>query len=441
VKTLRIVAAESLAGRKLRARIAARFDAVLDPKIEREVARILKSIRREGEPALLARARALDGSSASTVGELALAPLPEDRGWTNVSDELKSAVELAIANVEAFHRAERDARGSGFRLERGGAVLEEIVRPLRRVGIYVPGGRASYPSTAIMTVALARVAGVAEIAVSTPPSTYRGSAMLRYTLDRLGVAEIWGLGGAQAVVAMACGCGEIRRVDAVVGPGNAWVTAAKRLVQGLVAIDGLMGPSEVVIVAGADADPELVAADLLAQAEHDPRASALLVTTSRKLARETAAALERRCDALESRDTARESLRRYGGALLVDDLDAAVALAAELSPEHLQLVGAEIERGADRFDVAGAVFVGASTPEVFGDYVAGPSHVLPTCGTARFASGLSVATFERRLHRIRVADAATAAEWGAAAERLATAEGLPAHAAAARARASSGGSA
>jgi histidinol dehydrogenase len=279
-----------------------------------------------------------------------------------------------------------------------------------------------------MTVVPARIAGVASLAVATPARSYREQPALRYTLARLGVDEIWGVGGAAAIAALAHGCGAIARVDVVAGPGNAWVTAAKRMVAGAVAIDGLMGPSEVVIVAGADASPRLVAADLLAQAEHDPRASAILITTSRRLARSVAAEIDRQLSGLATAETARAALAKYGGALLVGGIDEAVALAAELAPEHLQLVGREIEAAAERFEVAGAIFVGERTPEVFGDYLAGPSHVLPTCGTARFSSGLSVATFERRMHRVQVTDPRCAVRWAAAAAALARSEGLPAHA-------------
>lgn len=431
---LRVLPAESLGGRRLRQRIAGRLETVLDAKVEKAVRRIVTGIRKGGDAALLEAARTYDGFAAAGFADLRLAPLTEERGWPNITPEIRAAVELAIANVERFHRAQLAAGGDGFVVDSPGMTLAEIVRPLDRVGLYVPGGRASYPSTAIMTVVPARVAGVREIAVATPARTYLDQPVLRYTLAQLGVEEIWGVGGAHAVAAFAYGTESLRRVDAIAGPGNAWVTAAKRLVAGAVAIDGLMGPSEVVIVAGEDADAEWVAADLLAQAEHDPRAAALLVTTSRALAKRVAAAIERQLPALATAETARASLRGYGGALLVGDLEAAVALAEEIAPEHLQLVGAGVEARAESFRNAGAVFVGACTPEVFGDYVAGPSHVLPTCGTARFASGLSVENFRRRTHRLEVHDAATAGRLAAASAALARAEGLPGHAAAAAAR-------
>jgi histidinol dehydrogenase len=302
--------------------------------------------------------------------------------------------------------------------------------------VYVPGGRAAYPSTVVMTVVPARIAGVKEIAVATPPRAYQSNPALRYTLERLGIAEVWGMGGAHAVAAFAYGTESVRRVDKIVGPGNAWVTAAKKLVAGDVAIDGIAGPSEVVILAdGSDpaVEPGDVAADLLAQAEHDPRAAAVLITADGKLAKKVAREVEAQLAGLATAATARASLAAFGVALVVPAMEDAAALADRVAPEHLQLVGAAAEALAGRIANAGAVFLGPSTPEVFGDYIAGPSHVLPTCGSARFASALGVEDFLRRSHRVRFSRTA-AAHRAAAAAILADAEGLPAHAAAARRR-------
>jgi histidinol dehydrogenase len=284
-----------------------------------------------------------------------------------------------------------------------------------------------------MTVVPARVAGVEEIVVATPPGSYRSNPALRHTLARLGVTEIWGMGGAHAVAALAYGTETVRRVDKIAGPGNAWVTAAKKLVVGDVAIDGLAGPSEVLIVADASADPGDVAADLLAQAEHDPLAAAVLITTDTRLAKRVSAEVDRQLEDLSTAETVRASLGNFGAALVVEDLEEALDLAERIAPEHLQLVGPEAEALAPRVRSAGAVFIGAATPEVFGDYVAGPSHVLPTCGSARFASSLGVEDFLRRSHTIRFTSGA-ASRRAAAAATLADAEGLPAHAAAARRR-------
>ncbi|MGE0638941.1 MAG: histidinol dehydrogenase [Thermoanaerobaculia bacterium] len=429
--------AASRAGRQLVARVCGRFGTVLDRTVEREVRRTVRAVARgggAGERALLAAVARYDDVCVDDVAGLALGATARDRRGDDLDGPLRDAIELAIANVERFHRRQLEQRVAAPSDRIDGLRIESLDRPLRRAGLYVPGGLASYPSTAIMTAVPARVAGVAEIVVATPAATYRRSPALRHTLARLGVEEIWGLGGAQAIAALALGCGPIRRVDVVAGPGNAWVTAAKREVAGRVAIDGLMGPSEVVVVATPGAPADWIAADLLAQAEHDGRASAILVTTSRALAREVAASVEARLAGLPTAGTACESLAGYGGALVVDSLAEAAALVERLAPEHLQLVGHEAEAAAEWFETAGAIFVGADCPEVLGDYVAGPSHVLPTCGAARFASGLSIATFRRTTHRLRVEPGEPASERAAASARLAEAEGLPAHAAAARLR-------
>jgi histidinol dehydrogenase len=425
--------AESAAGIALARRVSTRLAGVLDARTERGAAKVVERVRRAGDAALVECVRELDGVEIEGPADLRLDPRAP--GPTSLTASEEAALALAIERVGAWHRA-RAGRDPGGALESGGLRVVEEVRPLGRVGVYVPGGLASYPSTAIMTIVPALAAGVAEVVVATPPRGWRERAALRRVLERLGVVEILGAGGAHAIAAMAYGTESIRRVDLIVGPGNAWVTAAKRRVAGAVAIDGLMGPSEVVIVATPGADPERLAADLLAQAEHDERASALLVTPSRALARSTAAAVERRLAGLATAPTARAALARFGGALITGSLDEAITLAEELAPEHLQLVGAEVEAAAPRFARAGAVFVGGEVPEAFGDYVAGPSHVLPTCGSARFASGLSIDTFRRRWHRIEAAgDAGGRAALAAVSAMLARLEGLPAHAASAALRA------
>ncbi|HEX7182742.1 MAG TPA: histidinol dehydrogenase [Thermoanaerobaculia bacterium] len=424
---LAVLETGSRAGRRMVERLTRRSEDVLDARTLRWAEKIVSSVRRSGDHALLAFARELDGAVAESVADLALAP---SQGHGDLPAGFAEALERAIGAVERFHAPQ--AR-TGYRMEEDGVELEERIEPLRRIGVYVPGGRASYPSTVVMTVVPARVAGVGEIAVATPPGSYRSSPALRYTLERLGVGEVWGMGGAHAVAAFAYGTETVRRVDKIVGPGNAWVTAAKKLVAGDVAIDGLAGPSEVVIVADSSADPADVAADLLAQAEHDPKAAAVLITTDAALARQVAREVERQLGELSTAETARASLASFGAALIAGTMDEAAHLADRIAPEHLQLVGPEAEAIAERIHAAGAVFLGPQTPEVFGDYIAGPSHVLPTCGSARFASSLGVEDFLRRSHRIRFTPAA-AAHRAAAAATLADAEGLPAHAAAARRR-------
>ena len=412
---LRVVKADSRDGRQAMERLLSRGSLVLDAKVSSRAARIVQDVRRGGDKALLDKVRTLDRIDPGTVAGLALAPPAGDADRSILPGGFQEALERAIAAVERFHVPQVR---TGYRVEEDGVELEERVTPLSRIAVYVPGGRASYPSTVVMTVVPARLAGVKEIVVATPPAGYHSTPALRYALERLEVKEVWGMGGAQAVAALAYGTETIRRVDKIVGPGNAWVTAAKRLVAGDVAIDGLAGPSEVVIVAdGMDAgvDPDLVAADLLAQAEHDPMAAAVLLTPDPRLARAVSAAVDRQLGDLVIAATAgvaRASLDNFGVALVVGSLEEALA---------------------PRVSRAGAIFLGASTPEVFGDYIAGPSHVLPTCGSARFASSLGVEDFLRRSHTVRFS-AVAAGRRAAAAAILADAEGLPAHAAAARRR-------
>jgi histidinol dehydrogenase len=425
---LQVVKTDSRAGRRAVERLIRRGEAVLDPATLRRAERIVSDVRKRGDRALLEYARKLDGAVAAKAASLALGPSPP--GGEGLPAGFAEALERSIAAVERFHAPQ--AR-RGYRLAEEGVELEELIQPLRRVGIYVPGGRAAYPSTVVMTVVPARVAGVPEIAVATPPESYRSNPALRWTLERLGVTEVWGMGGAHAVAAFAYGTETVRRVDKIVGPGNAWVTAAKKLVAGDVAIDGIAGPSEVVIVADETADPGDVAADLLAQAEHDPRAAAVLITTDPKLAKRVAREVDVQLASLSTAETARASIEAFGAALIVSSMEEAAALVDRIAPEHLQLVGPAAEALAEGIANAGAVFFGPSTPEVFGDYIAGPSHVLPTCGSARFASALGVEDFLRRSHRVRFS-AAAAAHRSAAAAVLADAEGLPAHAAAARRR-------
>ena len=409
-------------------RLLARGAAVLDPETLERAGRIVHEVRTQGDSALLRLARELDGAAATTVADLALTG--ERPASRDLPPGFAEALGQAIAAVERFHAPQARA---GYTQEADGVWLEERIEPLRRVGVYVPGGRAAYPSTVVMTVVPARVAGVAEIAVATPPGSWRSNPALRWTLDRLGVTEVWGMGGAHAVAALAYGTGTIRRVDKIVGPGNAWVTAAKKLVVGDVAIDGIAGPSEVVIIADGSADPGDLAADLLAQAEHDPKAASVLITTDSGLAERVAAEIERQLEGLSTAATARASLNDFGALLVAGSMEEAAELANRIAPEHLQLVGPEAEALAGRITAAGAVFLGGATPEVFGDYIAGPSHVLPTCGNARFSSALGVEDFLRRSHRIRFTPEA-AARRAPAAAALADAEGLPAHAASARRR-------
>jgi histidinol dehydrogenase len=439
-RAMKVYGADGRKGRKRLERLAGRGREVLDGKTVKAAGKIVERVRAGGDRALLKEVKRLDGHAAGSVAELSASRLVADGEAVDpagLPEGFADALDRAIESVERYHRGQVHA---GFRLDHRGVAIEELRTPLARVGIYVPGGRAAYPSTVVMTAVPARLAGVREIVVATPPASYRSSAALRHTLDRLGIDEVWGMGGAHAVAALAYGTETIRRVDKIVGPGNAWVTAAKARVSADVGIDSLAGPSEVVIVAGGVGASEgtvidRIAADLLAQAEHDLRAAAVLVTDSEELAKAVARRVGERLEGLETAETAAASVRAFGGAFVVASMDEAAALVERLAPEHLQLVGPAAEALAGRRPPlpAGALFVGGDTPEVFGDYVAGPSHVLPTCGTARFACALGVEDFVRRSHLVRVTPEA-ARELAPVAEALARAEGLPAHAASARLR-------
>ncbi|MEE2776465.1 MAG: histidinol dehydrogenase [Acidobacteriota bacterium] len=428
--TLRRVKILSRRGERELARLVGRGRSVVDRKTLRQARRIVNTVKRRGDRALLEYVSEFDGVEVDSAVELRRRLTPHSELSQQLAPELREALEKAIGAVDDFHAPQVHA---GYELERDGVWLEERRSPLRRVGIYVPGGRFPYPSTVIMTVVPARLAGVEEIVVATPPRAYSDSPALRWILARLGVQEVWGMGGAHAVGALAYGTETVRRVDKIVGPGNAWVNAAKRVVAGDVAIDGVPGPTEVVVLADATADPDTVAADMLAQAEHDVLAAAILVTDDAALARSVAEAIDEQLAALPNPDVARQAIGRYGLALLTDDLEEGLQVAERIAPEHLQLMGSGAEALVPRVRAAGAIVVGQATTAVFGDYVAGPSHVLPTCGSARFASALGVEDFVRRSHAIRFTVEA-AREWGEVAAVLADAEGLAAHAASARRR-------
>lgn len=429
---LQVLAADSRAGRERLELLDRRGRGGIAAEIGHAAAEIIGRVRSGGDAALLEAVRRFDGFDAPSAGALRLddaSPHPASEG---IDPNVLTAIDRARTAIEVYHRAQ--PHGSGVqRLERDGVSIEERRLPIRRVGIYVPGGRFPYSSTVLMTAVPARLAGVEELVVATPPRAYLESPVLRHVLDLVEADEIWGMGGAHGVAALAYGTESVRAVDLIAGPGNAWVAAAKQHVAGDVGVDRAAGPSEVVIVATDGAPAGWVAADLLAQAEHDPLAVAVLVTESPALAGQVAVEVDRQLERLPTAETAAAALERHGAAFVARDLDQAIALAERLAPEHLQLIGAAAEARAEELRNAGAVFVGASSPVVFGDYVAGPSHVLPTGGSARFASGLGTDDFLRRSHTVRFS-AEAAAAWAGAAETLATTEGLAAHAAAASLR-------
>jgi histidinol dehydrogenase len=369
--------------------------ASVDPAVQAAVDGILADVRQRGDAALVELTARFDRFAAASGAMLRITPDELEAAERALPPAVRAALGYAAERIERYHAA---ALPKSWRItDEHGSVLGQEIRPLERVGVYIPGGRAAYPSTVLMTALPARVAGVREIVLVTPPRADGGVEPVVLAAARLaGVTEGYRVGGAQAIAALAYGTETIRRVDKIVGPGNVYVALAKSRVFGDVGIDMVAGPSEVVIVADGGADPEWIAADLLAQAEHDPMARAVLLTASEPLVRRVEAALARQLAALPRREIAGESVARHGALVLVASLEDAVELANRLAPEHLELLVEVPAPLLARVRHAGAVFLGGQTPEVVGDYVAGPSHVLPTAGTARFSSPLGTEDFVKR---------------------------------------------
>jgi histidinol dehydrogenase len=403
----------------------------VDPQIASRVTEILTAVRSVGDRALLDYTRRFDRVNLAAA-DLAVRPEEFAAAERAVGEVTLRSLRYAGDRIERFHR-ECAPRSWRMRDDHGSRLGQEV-RPLDRVAVYVPGGRAAYPSTVLMTVVPARVAGVREIVLVSPPAADGSLNPAVLAAARVaGVTEAYRIGGAQAVAALAYGTETIRRVDKIVGPGNIYVALAKAQVFGDVGIDMVAGPSEVLVVADDTADADFVAADLLAQAEHDPMARAVLLTPSSALRDRVAASLDRQLAALPRRDIAGAALDAHGALVLTDGLEEAVELANGLAPEHLELQVADPEALLARVRHAGAVFLGRHTPEVVGDYVAGPNHVLPTGGTARFSSALSTEDFVTRLSVIEYS-AVGLAEAGPHVAELSRVEGLDGHGAAAAVR-------
>ncbi|GIX16971.1 MAG: histidinol dehydrogenase 1 [Rhodothalassiaceae bacterium] len=389
------------------------------------VAAIIDEVAREGDAALLRLTRRHDRWEPATVADLAVPRAELAAAFEATDPDLKAALALAADRIRAFHARQMpaDVRWT----DEAGVTLGWRHTPLDSVGLYVPGGLASYPSSVLMNAIPAKVAGVRRLVMTMPTPDGRLNPLVLAAAHLAGVDEVWRLGGAQAVAALACGTASIRPVDKIVGPGNRYVAEAKRQVFGRVGIDAIAGPSEVVVVADAAADPRWAAADLLAQAEHAPDAMAVLVTTEEAVAQAVTAAVEALLAEAPADSPAHASWLDWGLVIVAHDAADAAAIVDRLAPEHLELMVAEPEALAARIRHAGAIFLGAHAPEALGDYIAGPDHVLPTAGTARFQSGLSVFDFIKRSTVIAGSPAALAA-LGPHAAALARAEGLPLHA-------------
>ena len=395
----------------------------VDAEVLSVAARIVDDVRARGDVALRELTRQFDGAE---IEELRVRPEEIAAAVAAVPVEFRDAIATAASSIEDFHR--RQMPSSWFTTQEGGVFLGQKVTPLRRVGIYVPGGRARYPSSVLMNAIPAQVAGVEEIAMVVPP-TADGSVdpFVLAAADQAGVSEVYRVGGAQAIAALAYGTKSIPRVEKITGPGNAYVTAAKKLVVGDVGIDMLAGPSEVLVLADETAEPAFVAIDLMAQAEHDPRASAFLVTTDEELPDLVDEALEVLLADAPRAEVIRRSLADNGRVIVVPDVQAALDVANAIAPEHLEVMMADPFELLGSIRNAGAIFLGPWTPESVGDYVAGPNHVLPTGGTARFSSPLSVEDFVTRSSVISYSREALEAD-APIVKAIAEAEGLDAHA-------------
>ncbi|MEB3103163.1 histidinol dehydrogenase [Ferviditalea candida] len=389
------------------------------------VKEIIERVRLEGDLAVRHYTEKFDRVA---VGELRVEQEEIRAAYEKVEADFLEAIREAAANIRAFH--EKQKRHTWMDLQPDGAILGQLIRPLRRVGVYVPGGKAAYPSSVLMNVIPAQVAGVPEIVMATPPATAGEDGINPYILvaaAEAGVREIYRVGGAQAVAALAYGTESIAPVDKIVGPGNIYVALAKRNVYGVVDIDSIAGPSEIVVLADETADPLFVAADLLSQAEHDEMASAILITASERLADQVRSEVERQLESLPRKPIAARSIEDYGAILLTDSLEEGIRAVNQLAPEHLELmVGSPFEI-LGKIENAGAIFLGDYSSEPVGDYFAGPNHILPTNGTARFSSPLNVDDFLKKSSLIHYSRDALLNNGGKI-MTLARHEGLEAHA-------------
>jgi histidinol dehydrogenase len=391
---------------------------------------IVRDVAARGDSALIEHTAQLDGIDL-TPETLRVDPSLLKSMAAGVDARLIDAMREAAGNIRRYHEQQltRDWEIEGL----NGVRLGQRIRPLDVVGLYVPGGSAAYPSTVMMNAIPAQVAGVNRLIVATPPAQFAQSPVIAAILVELGLTEVYTIGGAQAVAALAYGTSTVPRVDKIVGPGNRYVAAAKKLVFGMVDIDSIAGPSEIVVIADETAPPEFVAADMLSQAEHSDDASAILITPSVELAESVRAAISRQAQTLSRARIVERSLNAYGAIFVVDSIEAACGLADRISPEHVEVMTRNNEETAARIAHAGAIFIGPYSPEPVGDYFAGSNHVLPTGGTARFSSALGVYDFLKRTSIIRYTEAELRRTAGAI-ELLARAEGFDAHARAASIR-------
>jgi len=374
-------------------------------RLEREVHSILKDVRKRGDIALAHYTQVFDGLKIP-VQQLQVKRSEVKEAYRKIPADFLETLKQAAHRIRKFHQLLSKRLVLTLKEEEKGIRLEQVIKPLERIGIYVPGGKASYPSTVLMAALPAKVAGVREILMVTPPQKEGISPAVLVAADLSGVHRIYQIGGVQAIAALAYGTKSIPKVDKIVGPGNQYVATAKRLVYGDVDIDMVAGPSEIVIVSDESASPSFVAADLISQAEHDEMAMAILITPSETFGRKVKKEMDRQLTTLKRRGVASFSLNRRGGILIVKDLEQAMELVNRIAPEHLELAVSRPRSLIKRVQHAGAVFLGIYTPEAIGDYMAGPNHILPTAGTARFSSPLGMEDFIKRTNLMRFTQSA-----------------------------------
>jgi histidinol dehydrogenase len=401
------------------------WEQVSDAQVEQTVREIIGNIRRRGDAALLEYTNRFDRMQVSSMAELEIALPRLQQALDSIPAEQREALERAAARVRAY--AERQKMESWSYTEADGTVLGQQVAPLDRAGLYVPGGKAAYPSSVLMNAIPAKVAGVAELIMVVPTPDGVSNDLVLAAAAVAGVDRVFAIGGAQAVAALAYGTETVPRVDKIVGPGNIYVATAKGMVFGQVGIDMIAGPSEILVVCDGDTNPDWIAMDLFSQAEHDEDAQAILVSPDAAFLDQVAASIERQLPTMERAELIAASLRGRGALIQARDLDDAVTVANYIAPEHLELSVEDPQALAAGIRHAGAIFMGRYTAEALGDYCAGPNHVLPTSRTARFSSPLGVYDFQKRSSVI-FCSAAGAAELGRTASRLARGEGLTAHA-------------
>jgi histidinol dehydrogenase len=392
---------------------------------EATVREVLQTVKRQGDRALIHYTEEFDQQTLKPE-DLRVSGSELDAAYQQVSQELLSAIQLACRRIEAFHR--QRVPKSWVQFDEDGVVLGKRYTAVDSAGLYVPGGRAAYPSTVLMNAIPAKVAGVKRCVMVTPPGMGKTiNPAVLVAAQEAGIEEIYRVGGAQAIAALAYGTETVPKVDVITGPGNIYVMLAKKLVYGTVGIDSLAGPSEVLVIADETANPVYVATDLLAQAEHDPMAAAILLTTDASLAKKVQAEIERQLVNHPRRTLTEKAIAHYGLIVVVDSLATAAQLSNEFAPEHLELEVADPWELLEQIRHAGAIFLGSSTPEAVGDYLAGPNHTLPTSGAARYASALGVETFLKHSSIIQYTPEALQKVAGAI-DTLATTEGLPSHA-------------